>query len=382
MIQDISTATPPINQDNLSILPRDPITVSDGEQIEQQAPLASEKTNPGDFLFKALEQLAAGRKFSSKKSLKAFASLGQSLEKAFSAATKVDHKTGEEEIKQGGLRRVGKDLNKLFKGMGLPPQLAKQFSRGITGAMRQEDVEQINFSLTTSRSLNIEAYQLQEGYLADGDGTTIAASIANSFQLSAVQVRSFDVSINLRTGEYSLNHSQSNSVSINTSSTAVLASSAPALQASEEEVQSAPVEAPAEPTDDIATLVRSDSSLLQISRTVQLSALMETQPATVVNASTPLKEEVDSDGLSRLQQLIEKLEEVTAEAKDLFESLTQIHDLRIEKENDDDHLRFSVDALAPIGLTATDDTGHATTLYPRPDGSLGKVAENTVKVVA
>lgn len=381
MIQDISTATPPINQDNLSTLPRDPITVSDGEQTKQQAPLAPEKSSPGKFLFKGLEQLAAGRKFNSKKSLKAFSSLGHSLEKAFSTATKVDHKTGEEEIKQGGLRRVGKDLNKLFKGMGLPPQLAKQFSRGITGAMRQEDIEKLNFSLTTSRSLNIETYQLQEGYLADGDGTTMATSIANSFQLSAVQVRSFDVSINLRTGEYSLNHSQSNSLSISTSSTAVLASSAPALQASEEELQSAPVEAPVEPIDDIATLMQSDSSLLQISRTVQLSALMKIQLATVDNASPLQKEEAYSDGLSRLQQLIEKLEEVTAEAKDLFESLTQIHDLRIEKESDDDHLRFSVDALAPIGLTATDDTGHATTLYPRPDGSFGKIAENSVKVI-
>ena len=195
-------------------------------------------------------------------------------------------------------------------------------------------------------------------------------------------MRSFDVSINLRTGEYSLSHSQSNNLSISTTSTAVLASSAPALQAPEDEVQPALVEPPAEPTDDIAALVQSDSSLLQISRTVQLSALMETQPATVVNASPPPKDEAYTDGLSRLQQLIEKLEEVTAEAKDLFESLTQIHDLRIEKENDDDHLCFSIDALAPIGLTATDDTGYATTLYPRPDGSLGKVAENTVKVVA
>ena len=151
MIQNFNTAIPPISQDNLNNLPRETLTAPSGEQIEQQAPLAAEKSSPGDFLFKALDHLAAGRKINDKKSLKAFSSLDQSLEKAFSDSTKVDHKTGEEEIKQGGLRRVGKDLNKLFKGMGLPPQLAKQFSRGITQAMKQEDVEQIDFSLTTSR---------------------------------------------------------------------------------------------------------------------------------------------------------------------------------------------------------------------------------------
>jgi len=382
MIQDISSAIPPVAQDNSNPLPREVVLTSDGEQTEQQAPLATEKSRPGDFLFRALDQLAAGRKLNDKKSLKAFTHLGQSLEKAFSNATKVDHKTGEEEIKQGGLRRVGKDLNKLFKGMGLPPQLAKQFSRGITDAMRQEDVEQINFSLTTSRSLNIEAYQLQEGYLSDGDGTTIAASVANSFQLSAVQIRSFDVSINLRTGEYSLNHSQVNSLSINSSSTAVLASSTPALQVPEDEGQPTLAEAPAEPTNDIVALIQRDSSLLQISRTVQLSALMQTQPSATIDESPLPDEAAYSDGLSRLQQLIEKLEEVTADAKSLFESLTQIRDLRIEKEDDDDHLRFSVDALAPIGLTATDDTGHATTLYPRPDGSLGTVTEGAIEVTA
>ena len=378
MIQNISSPVPPINQDNLSILPREPITVLDGEQTELQAPPATAESRPGDFLFKALDQLAAGRKLNDKKSLKGFASLGQSLEKAFSTATKVDHKTGEEEIKQGGLRRVSKDLNKLFKGMGLPPQLAKQFSRGITEAMRQEDVEQINFSLTTSRSLNIEAYQLQEGYLSDGDGTTIASSVANSFQLSTIQIRSFDVSINPRTGEYSLNHSQSNS----SSSTARLASSTPALQASEDEVQPTLAEAPVEPTNDIITLVQSNSSLLQVSQTVQLSALMQIQPAAIVDESALPDEEAFSDGLSRLQQLIEKLEDVTANAKGLYESLTQVRDLRIEKEDDDDHLRFSVDALAPIGLTATDDSGHTTPLYPRPDGSLGTVADNAIKIVA
>ncbi len=382
MIQNISSPVPPINQDNLSILPREPITVLDGEQTEQQAPPATAESRPGDFLFKALDQLAAGRKLNDKKSIKAFASLGQSLEKAFSTATKVDHKTGEEEIKQGGLRRVSKDLNKLFKGMDLPPQLAKQFSRGITEAMRQEDVEQINFSLTTSRSLNIEAYQLQEGYLSDGDGTTIAASVANSFQLSTIQIRSFDVSINLRTGEYSLNHSQSNSLSISSSSTARLASSTPALQASEDEVQPTLAETPVEPTNDIITLVQSNSSLLQVSQTVQLSALMQIQPAAVVDESILPDEEAYSDGLSRLQQLIEKLEDITANAKGLYESLTQVRDLRIEKEDDDNHLRFSIDALAPIGLTATDDSGHATTLYPRPDGSLGTVADNAIKIVA
>lgn len=53
-----------------------------------------------------------------------------------------------------------------------------------------------------------------------------------------------------------------------------------------------------------------------------------------------------------------------------------------DEEGGDDQLRCTMDARAPIGLTAVDDTGHSTTSYPRPDGSIGKVVEKEVKVSA
>ena len=391
MSQAISATLPAIRQDSINTLPTEAITAPKGEQTEQKAPLPTDRSRAGEFLFKALEKMTGGHKLNDKKSLKAFSHLSNSLEKAFSSATKVNHKTGEEEIKQGGLHRIGKDLSKLFKGMGVPPQLAKQFSGSITQAMGKEGVEQIDFSMTSSRSLSIEASEFQAGYLSDGDGTMIAGAVANSFQLSAVQTRSFDLSINLRTGEFSMEYSKEDSLSISTSSTAILASSTPAEQIpsaqtpTEDDTQSTPVETPAktpaESSNDVAMMFQSESSMLEISRAVQLSALMHVQPASAVNDESALPDKDTSfAGLSRLQQLFERMEELNPKAKGLFDSLTMIRDMRIEKEDDDDHLRFSVEALAPVGLTAIDDTEHATTLFPRPDGSLGTVADDAIEV--
>ncbi len=378
MSQTISSTPAPIKQDNVNFLPREAIIVPKGEQTEQKAPRPTEKSGPGDFLFKALENLTGGRKLNDKKSLKAFSHLAGSLEKAFSNATRVDHKTGEDELKQGGMRRIGKDLTKLFKGMGIPPQLAKQFARSTTEAVREGGVEQIDLSMTSSRSYNIEAHQFQAGYLSDGDGTMIAGAVANSFQVSAIQTRSFDLSINLRTEEFSMEYSKSDSLSISSERTAIVTASTPSIQAPADETGLLPVES----ANDVAMLFQRESSLLEINRTVQHSALMQLQPATVGEEKTLSDDETSSAGLSSLQELFEKLEEVSPKAKGLFETLTLIRDLRIEKEDDDDHLRFSVEALAPVGLRATDDSGHATTLYPRPDGSLGTIADDPVDVTA
>lgn len=334
-----------------------------------------------DFLRSTLQQLTGGREHEDDKSFKAFTHLSRSLEQAFIGARKVDREDGEKELKQGGLRRIDKDLRKLFKGLGMPPQLAKHFSRGITDAMRSEDVEQVSFSLTSSRSFHLDVQQQQSGYIASGDGSMVAAGISNSFQLSAVQTRSVDISINLRTGEYSLQQSSTEELSVSSASTAALASFTPSAE--QQPLEDAE-QAEARPQDDFAALVQRDSTLLQLSRTIKQSAIMQLTPPTNSIEEEGADDELFADGVSGLQQLVERLEEVANAARDMFESLVQIRNLRVEhdKEDDDDHLRFTVDAQAPVGLTAVDEQGRATTIYPRPDGTLGKIAEEEVKVTA
>lgn len=383
MSQEINPTAPLIH--------RPPLPDLQKTEIEQKQSATSTKdraenkeVQQGELLRSNLQKLSAGHQYDDNKSFKAFTHLIRSLEHAFSGAQKVDREDGEEEIKQGGLRRVDKDLRKLFKGLGMPPQLAKHFSRGITDAMNNKDVEQVSFSLTSSRSYNLDVQQQQSGYLASGDGSMVAASLSNSFQLSAVQTRSLDISINLRTGEYSLNMSSTDAISVSSSSSAALASFTPATEQVATEEQGAGEEQVIAPEDDIVAVIQSDNTLAQISRTVKQSAIMQLTPATNSDDIDEPDEELFSDAVSGLQQLVERLEDVSNAAKDMFESLVQIRNLRVEhdEEDDDDHLRFSVDSLAPIGLTATDEEGRGTTVYPRADGTLGKISDDEVKITA
>jgi hypothetical protein len=193
--------------------------------------------------------------------------------------------------------------------------------------------------LKSSRSFNLEARQQQSGYLASGAGKKSAASHSNSFRIAAVQTRSVDISINLRSGEYYLSQSRDEAFSVSQSSTA---------------------------------------TLTQINRTVKQSAIVKMSPP--MNSSEEANQNISSAGANKLQQLVERLAGVTEATEDMFATLVQIRDLRVEQEESDDHLHFTTDAQAPIGLTAVDEKGRGTTIYPRPDGRLGKIVEAEVKV--
>lgn len=358
----------------------------------------SEKSHHGRSIFKSLDKIFHHRGQEEKQGMKTIGHLAKSLEKMFDKAQKVDHKTGEEEIKQGGLRRVSKDLSKLFKGLGMPPQLAKHFSRSMTSAMQNEDVEQIDFSLTATRAFSLNLQQTQQGYLASGDGSGVATNETNSFQIAAVQIRSLDFSLNLRTGDFSYSQTQIDSLSIG-SSTSVGLAAIPATQnvpstdksaTSDTPIEAGPlqpteVEGPAtelaQPTDsesDLAAIILSDSRLLQISRIVQQSAIMQLKPVAGANETEDAEEEQQFTGVNMLNQMVSQLDQLTGQSRNLFEEQVQINNLRVENEDNDDHLLFTLDALAPVGLTTVDETGHSATLYPRDDGSLGKIVEDEV----
>lgn len=333
-----------------------------------------------NLLRSTLQKMSAGREHQDDESFKEFTKLSRALAQTFGEAQQVNRDEGERELKQGGLRRIDTDLRKLFKGLGMPPQLAKYFSRGISDAMSNDAVEQISFSLTSSRAFNLDVQQQQSGYLASGDGSGVAAGVSNSFQLAAVQTRSLDISINLRTGEFSLNRSSSDSLTISTASSAELASFSPAA-AQEETATTGPATAA---QDDFAAQVQSDSTLLQISRTIKQSAIMQLTPATNSDQEDDADDELFADAVQSLQRLVERMETLSEVAGSMFESLVQIRNLRVERDEEDDdaHLRFNVNAQAPIGLTAVDNQGRGTTIYPRPDGSIGKLAAEKVAISA
>ncbi|SHI55373.1 hypothetical protein SAMN02745165_00388 [Malonomonas rubra DSM 5091] len=397
MSEEINQIIPVIQRAPLPDLKQESTRPQQAPQTFQRPEQSESKTETA--LRTSLEKLSAGREYSDDKSFKAFTKLSRTLEKMFGDADKVDRDDGERELKQGGLRRIDTDLRKLFKGLGMPPQLAKHFSRSLTDAMRDEDVEQVNYSFTSSRSFSLEMQQEQLGYLASGDGSMAATGISSRFQIEAVQTHSLDISINLRTGEFSLNRSSSESLSISASQTSALASFTPAAeQLTEEPGQEAAVpaaETPAEgtvsaeeaaitPQNDISAIVQSDSTLLQISRTIQQSAVMQLTPASGSEDPEEATEEMFNQGVGELQQLVEQMEALREATQDLFESLAAISNLRIERnpQDGDDYLNFTLDAQAPVGLTAIDDDGRSTTIYPRDDGSLGKISEEELNISA
>ena len=94
--------------------------------------------------------------------------------------------------------------------------MAKQYARNISSAMGQEGVEQINFSLETTRSLTVSAYNQSGTATNVTDESGAGISQASGLQLSAIQTQSFDISINLTTGDFSLNRSYEESVTLST----------------------------------------------------------------------------------------------------------------------------------------------------------------------
>jgi len=342
------------------------------EKKSSQSAAESHQSTP---LRSILSELTAGREYSDDKNFKNFTHLARSLEKYFSGAETVDRQTGGKELSQGGLRRIDTDLRKLFKGLGVPPQQAKQLSRAIATAIGQKNVEQLSLPLASSSQLQLETQSIKGNYQANSAIRAFAAENRNGFRLSVTHIRSLDISLNLRNGGYTLTETVAATQTAKSESSAALASLLP--------VEGDPPSAVSQPIselDDITALINSDSSLREISRTVKQSAI--TQLAENDNSKQPVTETENrfNEALDRLQQLVSELGEFTEQGGASFESLLQVANLRTERRNENNFLLFTLEAQAPIGLTAIDETGHGTTLYPRPDGSFGKQVETAVKV--
>lgn len=322
-----------------------------------------------------LSELTAGREYSDDNSFKNFTHLVRSLDKYFSEAETVDRQTGTKELQLGGLRRIDTDLRKLFKGLGIPPQQAKQLSRDIAAAIGNNGVEQIDISLSTSNQTQLESQQTRGTYQASGAGRSGVTVEKNSFQLAVINTKRVDISLNLRSGAFTLSPSTKESTTVTRENTSALASFFPL-----EEDSTIAAAKPIAELDEMTALVNSDSSLQEISRVVKQSAITQL-PVSDSNARRDMATEaLFNDNLGRLQQLVSDLGEFSGQRGTIFESLLQVTDLRTERKEETNSLLFTLEAQAPIGLTAIDATGHGTTLYPRPDGSFGKRVETAVKV--
>jgi hypothetical protein len=224
----------------------------------------------------------------------------------------------------------------------------------------------------------------------------------SGLQISAVQTRSFDFSLNLSTGEYSLNLSRSDSFSaaafdyqtqalpeeradeITDQATQPETAGEAVADGDAETEADVPAFVEGQSSGDIAAFFMSRSSLIEISRQVlkaPIAQALEVDNAADAEEAETAENAADA-GLVQMQGLYDRLDESAEQPAQLFESLTQIRNLRIEQEQSVGYLRFSFDAFAPIGLAATNDEGYQTTLYPRPDGSLGVAEETPVEVEA
>ncbi len=351
---------------------------------------------------RASEQLDKTTRANDKKSVKAFTSLAGSLQKAFADAVKVDRDSGAEEIKQGGLRRVGKDLQKLFKGMGFPPQLAKQYAGEICQAMGQDDVTQLDVSLSLTRTMDIQATS-QTTYSATGQSTTEQISATESLQLSAVQVRSFDLSLNLTTGEFSIQHSSSDSLSISAAQSISSIVSVETDPATAQNQAAAPVAveepATAQPPEPETTTeaeptateqpdaggpvqIETNSLLLQLSRTFAQSALLKTQPVDSITNDQAQETTPEDQAVTRLENFIQLQFSTSQTVTGLFESMTTISNLRVESQDDQQYLYFTAAAVAPVGLRVTAENGETTSIYPREDGRVASFNDTPVEFSA
>ncbi len=336
---------------------------------------------------------------------KAFTSLTNTLTRAFTSAVKVNPQTGEEETTRGGLQRVGKDLQKMFKGIGFPPQMAKQYARDISSAMGQEGVEQINFTLETTRSLTVSAYNQSGTATNVTDESGAGISQASGFQLSAIQTQSFDVSINLTTGEFSLNRSYEERVTLSTLTATSQEDSELLPMLAGENVEGTPQEKisdqgqeveQAEPDslltplavneDTAKSLIEEsltvtdqnqvDAMLFQLSHSISQSALFtQQQLADEANAEETETEQAitTNNTFYQLQLFAERTLQINFGETSLFESMTNISNFRIETIDQQEYLSFTVQATAPVGLTAVDKDGSSSTVYPRLEGGIGEI---------
>jgi len=344
-----------------------------------------------NMLHKALQQMAGKPEHEPDhhsdpgKIFKRLDKLAHSLSRAFGEASEVKKDEGDEEIRKGGLKRIEKDLGKFFREMGMPKGLAKQFAQVVTGALG-DGAEEVGFSFSASRSTSLSFAQQQFAYLASGDGAAMVGASAESFQVTAVQVQSFDFSINLRTGELSFTSSRSADISIESSQFSGVAAAAP-LPAEQSPKQNVPrttgMEPPASaPLTEAGTVAPGD--LPDIRQRVERSSLARTQPDVMQpgQGEDEAPTSAFDKAIESMRQMVNSLDTLSGRVHDLFEPLVEISNLRVEQEDEDDHLRFSVDALAPIGLSTIDGTGHVTTLYPRQDGVIAKVSDPQIQATA
>ena len=354
---------------------------------------------PAAVLDKALNQVFSGRE---KQLSKTFDMLGASLRKAFAEAPQVGDKQGVDEMREGGLRRIDKDVRKLLKGLGMPPQAAKFFSRNVMQAIRSEDVETVSLSFSSTRTFELQSAQLKQGYAANGEGSDLVGTQLSGFSVAAVQVRSLDISLNLNTGEGSASRSSFESLAVESIQATAWTNSdsgkAPAVEESSEtavpapttavtdavpeqqrvETETSAVASSAQTEEDVAALVMTDASLLEVRRFVEQSLSMQFGTTDEKGQAEESDGEDDPGGLGQLKELSSRLADFMQSVEDFFETAVNVHDLRIDQEEHGDYLRFTMDALAPIGLTAQDDSGHQDTLFPRPDGSLASLSQEPV----
>ncbi len=336
----------------------------------------------GSVLTAALESQASQHQINDKRSFKAFSDLSQSLAKAVDSSTLVDSATAEEEITQGGLRRIGKDLSKLFKGMGLDPQLAKQLSSRLTSALQEGGVEQIDLSVSMTRSVSIEAYRLQDSYQANAEGTSSSSVAASGLLVSAVQTRTFDFSLNLTSGEFSISRTSSDSLSQSLFDMQ-LNEALPAESSSPEGGGTAALPVTEDATSMTAgfeALVVNRSSLLEISQQLTSSPLMQASTSTGLESGAV--DEAEALAAEKtMDDLYAGVDDVDGEG-DLYQTLTRVWNLRIEEQESASFLRFNFSTFAPVGLSALDGNGYRSTLYPRPDGGLGLTEQTPVDIDA
>jgi hypothetical protein len=226
--------------------------------------------------------------------------------------------------------------------------------------------------------VHLEASRVQGRYVAGGEGA-VAAQSETSFELAAVRFRSLDVSINLATGELTAHRSALDAVSVRASDTRVLAGAAEAT----EQLQGAVADADglAQPGDPTESAAAAETAADQPEAMASESIGEE--------ATDPLAEEPDEttepffQALGWMTRSVQQLETFLRITESRFETSFAIRDSREEEDDEGDrHLRFTLDTVSPIGLTERDEDGRGTTVYPRLEGTLGKIEEAPVDVSA
>ena len=117
--------------------------------------------------------------------------------------------------------------------------------------------------------------------------------------------------------------------------------------------------------------------LFQLSHSISQSALFTQQQLAddeANEAETETEQAVTTDNtFYQLQLFAERTLQINFGETSLFESMTSISNFRIETIDQQEYMNFTVQATAPVGLTAVDEDGSSSTVYPRPEGGIGEI---------